>query len=103
MLLSQSDHISRLQKKHLPQAIGNGITTRSPTFTRCTSGPVGTAAAHLLKGVNEQEIREDLRRLKSVMEAGEIPRIAGQSSGRGRDKEEPGGGSSRESRLWGRL
>ena len=40
-VLSQQLHSWRLQKKHLPQPIGNGTTTRSPTFTLLlsTSGP----------------------------------------------------------------
>src|SRR3954469_16193634 len=41
LVLSQQLHSPCLQKKHLPQPIGNGTTTRSPTFTLLvsTSGP----------------------------------------------------------------
>jgi hypothetical protein len=31
-------------------------------------------------------VREDLRRLKRLLETGEVPTIQGQSSGRGRDR-----------------
>jgi uncharacterized membrane protein len=59
---------------------------------RPPAGTLGTAVARLFRGVTEQEVREDLRRFKNVIETGEIPRIAGQPSGRGRSREEPGGG-----------
>src|SRR3954468_12140961 len=43
-VLSQQLKSCRLQKKHSPQAIGNGMTTRSPTFTLdwSTSGPTSS-------------------------------------------------------------
>src|SRR3954464_4539734 len=44
LVLSQQLHIPRLQKKQLPQPIGNGTTTRSPTFNLLlsTSGPTSS-------------------------------------------------------------
>ena len=45
-------------------------------------GPVGAVAAGLLKGVTAQQVREDLRRFKEVLEAGETASVSGQSSGR---------------------
>src|SRR3712207_4714668 len=43
-VLSQQLNSCRLQKKHSPQAIGNGTTTRSPTFSLLlsTSGPTSS-------------------------------------------------------------
>src|SRR3712207_747897 len=43
-VLSQQEYIPRLQKKQFPQAMQNGITTRSPTFTfdLSTSGPTSS-------------------------------------------------------------
>jgi uncharacterized membrane protein len=84
------DNAGQVRFEDLPQGRGTGIMVE--LAYRPPAGPVGSAAAHLLKGTTEQEIREDLRRFKNVIETGEIPRIGGQPSGRGRDAEEPGGG-----------
>jgi uncharacterized membrane protein len=48
-------------------------------------GKAGALIARLFGRSPEQEIREDLRRFKRVMETGEIPSTKGQPSGRGRD------------------
>lgn len=45
-------------------------------------GKFGAALARLFGDSPEQNIREDLRRFKSLMEAGEIPTTEGQPSGR---------------------
>ena len=45
-------------------------------------GKVGAAFARLFGEHPEQQVREDLRRFKQLMEAGEIPTVEGQSSGR---------------------
>jgi uncharacterized membrane protein len=45
------------------------------------AGAAGAAAARLLGSVPEHQVEEDLRRFKEVMEAGEIPTIAGQPHG----------------------
>jgi len=45
-------------------------------------GPLGVAAAGLLKGVTAQQIREDLRRFKEVLETGETASVDCQSSAR---------------------
>lgn len=58
------------------------------TFVRVTmnynppAGVIGASLAKLLGAEPEQLIKEDLRRLKQIMEAGEIASIDGQSSGR---------------------
>ena len=44
--LSHSDSKPCRQKKHLPQAIVNGTTTRSPFLRVSTSGPTSTHFAH---------------------------------------------------------
>ena len=46
------------------------------------AGPAGAAAAKLLMEEPDQQVREDLRRFKAVMEAGEAPSTDGQPSGR---------------------
>ena len=59
------------------------------TFVRVTmnynppAGTIGAGLAQLLGAEPEQLIKEDLRRLKQIMEAGEIATIDGQTSGRG--------------------
>lgn len=95
------DHAGEVRFTELPAGRGTGLEVE--LAYRPPAGPLGAAAAHLLKRVNAQEVREDLRRFKNVIETGEIPRIAGQPSGLGRAAEEPGGGFSRQSRLEGRL
>jgi len=45
-------------------------------------GVIGATIAKLFGEAPDQQIQEDLRRLKQVMEAGEIPTTEGQSSGR---------------------
>jgi uncharacterized membrane protein len=58
------------------------------TFVRVTmnynppAGKVGASLVELLGAEPAQLIKEDLRRLKQIMEAGEIATIAGQTSGR---------------------
>lgn len=48
------------------------------------AGVVGTAIARLFKVVTSQQIKEDIRRFKRLMETGEIPTTEGQPSGRAR-------------------
>jgi len=45
-------------------------------------GKLGAAVAKMFGEEPNQTIREDLRRLKQLMEAGEIPTTEGQPSGR---------------------
>jgi uncharacterized membrane protein len=47
------------------------------------AGALGRAVARLFGPVSEQQVREDVRRFKSLMEAGEIPTTEGQPSGTG--------------------
>lgn len=48
------------------------------------AGALGRAVARLFSPVTEQQVREDVRRFKSLMEAGEVPTTEGQPTGRGR-------------------
>jgi uncharacterized membrane protein len=50
------------------------------------AGKVGAAIAKLFGEEPNQTVREDLRRLKRLLETGEVPTIQGQPSGRGRDR-----------------
>src|SRR5690242_15893529 len=43
-VFSQTEYNSFLQASHTPQAIGNGTTTRSPTFKFLTSRPTSTTS-----------------------------------------------------------
>lgn len=45
-------------------------------------GIVGETFARMLNGVTAQQVKDDIRRFKSLMEAGEVPTIEGQPSGR---------------------
>jgi uncharacterized membrane protein len=44
-------------------------------------GPAGEIFAHLLNVVTAQQIKEEIRRFKRMMEAGEVPTVAGQPAG----------------------
>jgi uncharacterized membrane protein len=48
------------------------------------AGKLGAAVAWLFGEEPTLQVRDDLRRFKSLMEAGEIPTTDGQPSGRGR-------------------
>lgn len=45
-------------------------------------GIVGETFARMLNGVTAQQVKDDIRRFKSLMETGEVPTIEGQTSGR---------------------
>ncbi len=45
------------------------------------AGPLGKAVARLFSPVSEQQVREDVRRFKSLLEAREIPTTEGQPTG----------------------
>ena len=65
------------------QAAGGGGTTVRVTLRYDPpGGALGAAVAKLFGENPEQQIEEDLRRFKQVMETGEIPTTEGQPSGR---------------------
>lgn len=61
---------------------GHGTYVRVTVNYNPPAGKLGATVAQLLGGEPKQLIKEDLRRLKQIMEAGEIATIAGQTSGR---------------------
>jgi uncharacterized membrane protein len=64
-------------------ATGNRGTTVRVSFDLVPpGGAAGRLAAKALGSITEQQVKEDLRRFKNLMEAGEIPTIDGQPEGR---------------------
>ncbi len=64
---------------------GHGTFVRVAMNYNPPAGKVGAGVAQLLGAEPSQLIKEDLRRLKQILEAGEIATIAGQTSGRAAD------------------
>jgi uncharacterized membrane protein len=62
-----------------------GTTVRVHFQYNPPAGKLGAAVARLFGEEPNVQVREDLRRFKRLLETGEIPTIAGQPSGRGRD------------------
>lgn len=65
-----------------PVPNGSGTEVTVALTYRNPGGKVGAAFAKLFGREPEQQVREDLRRFKAIMEAGEIPTIVGQPEGR---------------------
>ena len=61
---------------------GRGTQVRVEIEYRPPAGKVGAALAKLFGEEPNQQVDEDLRRFKSMMEAGEVPTTEGQPSGR---------------------
>lgn len=59
---------------------GRGTVVRA-TMEIGSVNPVGQAVGKALSSVTEQQVREDLRRFKHLMETGEIPTTDGQPAG----------------------
>jgi len=64
---------------------GHGTYVRVTVNYNPPAGKLGATVAQLLGSEPSQLIREDLRRFKQIMEAGEIASIEGQTSGRAED------------------
>ena len=62
-------------------APGGGTEVHVAIAYRPPAGAVGTAASRLLTPVFEQMVKEDVRRFKHLLEAGELPTTEGQPSG----------------------
>jgi len=60
---------------------GRGTVVRVHLDVDPPGGGVGRAIGRLLSPITKQQIHEDLRRFKSLIEAGEIPTTAGQPTG----------------------
>ncbi len=65
-----------------PAPAGRGTEVKVSVAYRPPAGPVGAAIAKLFGEEPDQQVREDLRRFKAMMETGEAPTTDGQSSGR---------------------
>ena len=63
-----------------PNGSGTEVTVALTYYN--PAGKVGAAFAKMLGREPEMQVREDLRRFKALMEAGEIPTVVGQPSGR---------------------
>jgi uncharacterized membrane protein len=61
---------------------GRGTIVRLEMDVRPAGGAIAAALASLLGRAHGMQAREDLRRLKQLLEAGEIPTTEGQTSGR---------------------
>ena len=69
-------------------APGNrGTEVHATIKYRAPEGIVGEAVLKLLNPTLKQMVKEDIRRFKRLMEAGEIPTIEGQSSAREKEGE----------------
>jgi uncharacterized membrane protein len=66
-----------------PAPAGRGTELRVVLKYDPPAGVVGAAVAKLFGEEPEQQIDEDLRRFKTMMETGEVPTTEGQPSGRG--------------------
>lgn len=68
-----------------PEPHGFGTQIRVQMLYSPPAGRVGAMVAKLFGKSAEQQITDDLRRFKQLMETGVVPTISGQASGRGRD------------------
>jgi uncharacterized membrane protein len=66
---------------------GHGTFVRVAMNYNPPAGKVGASLVQLFGAEPAQLIKEDLRRLKQIMEAGEVATIAGQASGRAAETE----------------
>ncbi len=68
-----------------PAPGGRGTVVKVVLEYNPPAGQAGKLVAKLFGEEPDTQVREDLRHFKEIMEAGEIPTIEGQPSGRGRD------------------
>ena len=64
-----------------PATGGRGTVVRASLDYQVPGHFLGQAVGKMLSGITEQQVREDLRRFKELMEAGEIPTTDGQPHG----------------------
>jgi uncharacterized membrane protein len=64
-----------------PAPGGRGTEVKVTASYRPPAGRLGVGAAKVMGEAPDQQVREDLRRLKQILEAGEIIRVDGQPSG----------------------
>jgi uncharacterized membrane protein len=65
-----------------PSTGGRGTLVRVMLHYRAPAGRLGAGLAKLVGADPNSTVREDLRRFKNLIEAGEIPTTRGQPSGR---------------------
>ncbi len=65
---------------------GRGTIVHVSLRYRAPGGKLGSAVAKMFGEDPEQQVREDLRHFKQVMEAGEVPTIDGQPTGKVKEK-----------------
>lgn len=66
----------------VPKEDGKATELHVQMRYRPPMGVAGAAVAQLLNTVTEQQIKEEIRHCKHLLEAGEVPTVDGQSSGR---------------------
>jgi uncharacterized membrane protein len=74
------DNAGTVRFRELPN--GRGTEVRLRLDYSPPGGIAGMALARLFKTLTEQQLKEDLRHFKQIIEAGEIPTVADQPSGR---------------------
>lgn len=74
--------------KFVPAPAGRGTEVHVAMEYEPPGGEAGKLLGNLLGGVTEQQIQEQIRNFKRIMETGEIPTIKGQPSGRVDDVQE---------------
>ena len=82
--LDGSDVVSAGSVRFKPATGGRGTEVRVHLQYDPPGGKIGSAVAWMFGQEPSQTIREDLRRFKELMEAGEVPTTAGQPRGRQR-------------------
>jgi uncharacterized membrane protein len=70
------------QVRFIPKDGGQATELHVSMSYRPPLGVAGVAVAQLLNAVTEQQIKEEIRHCKQLLEAGEIPTVKGQPSGR---------------------
>jgi uncharacterized membrane protein len=80
--LDGADVVSAGSVRFKRAAGGRGTEVRVRLQYEPPAGKVGATVAWIMGHEPSQTIREDLRRFKQLMEAGEVPTIAGQPRGK---------------------
>ena len=80
--LEDADFVNAGSVRFQAGPMGHGTLVRVTMNYNPPAGKVGAGLIQLIGAEPGQLIKEDLRRLKQIMEAGEIATIAGQTSGR---------------------
>ncbi len=65
-----------------PEATGHGTVVKVALEYAPSAGVAGATAAKVFHEAPDQQVDEDLRRFKEIMESGEVPSTEGQPSGR---------------------